>query len=70
MGQSEAARLREVEAAQGRLARGTYGVCEDCGEPIDPVRLDLVPEARRCAPDQEEYEHTRAQERTSLTLSP
>ena len=49
MGQSEAARLREVEEAQARLASGTYGICEDCGQPIDPVRLDLVPEARRCA---------------------
>ena len=40
--------LAEVEAAIGRLAEGTYGRCERCGEPISPARLEAMPAARRC----------------------
>jgi DnaK suppressor protein len=40
--------LAEVEAAVGRVVVGTYGVCEICGEPIDPDRLDARPTARTC----------------------
>jgi RNA polymerase-binding transcription factor DksA len=53
---ADAARLQEIEEANVRLTRGTYGVCEDCDEPVDPERLELVPEARRCAPCQEAHE--------------
>jgi len=38
--------LAEVEAALKRLDDGTYGVDEVTGEPIDPARLEAVPEAR------------------------
>lgn len=32
-----------------RLARnGTYGICESCGERIDPARLEILPEATLC----------------------
>lgn len=40
--------LKEVEAALGRVAGGTYGVCEVCREPIDPARLQARPTARTC----------------------
>jgi DnaK suppressor protein len=40
--------LVEVEAALARVAAGTYGVCEVCGEPITPERLEARPAARRC----------------------
>ena len=40
--------LSEVEAALKRMDRGTYGVCEDCGEPIPEVRLRALPWARFC----------------------
>jgi RNA polymerase-binding protein DksA len=40
--------LAEVEAALGRMDRGTYGVCEGCGEPIPEVRLEALPWARFC----------------------
>src|SRR5687767_58034 len=49
-------RLLEIEEALVRLTRGGYGDCEDCEEPIDPERLELIPEARRCAPCQEAHE--------------
>ena len=40
--------LAEVEAAIERLAAGTYGVCEQCGQPIAPARLEARPAARTC----------------------
>jgi RNA polymerase-binding transcription factor DksA len=41
-------RLADVEAALGRRAEGTYGVCESCGRPIAPGRLEARPAARTC----------------------
>jgi RNA polymerase-binding transcription factor DksA len=40
--------LAEVEAAIERLAAGTYGVCEQCGQPIATARLEARPAARTC----------------------
>ena len=40
--------LAEVEAARARLADGTYGTCERCGEPIGEGRLEARPTARTC----------------------
>lgn len=44
--------LREIDAALGRLDDGTYGVCEACGKPIAPERLQAIPWARLCIDDQ------------------
>jgi RNA polymerase-binding transcription factor DksA len=38
--------LAEIEAAIERIENGTYGIDEVTGSPIDPARLDAVPEAR------------------------
>lgn len=43
-----AAELSAVRAALQRIEDGAYGDCEDCGEPINPRRLDLDPTARLC----------------------
>lgn len=40
--------LSEVEAALRRMDRGTYGVCEHCGEEIPEARLRALPWARFC----------------------
>lgn len=40
--------LEEVEAALDKMARGTYGVCEKCGRPIDEERLEALPWATHC----------------------
>jgi DnaK suppressor protein len=37
--------LRKIEQALVRLDNGTYGYCEDTGEPIDLRRLDAQPTA-------------------------
>ena len=48
--------LREVESALARIREKTYGVCTDCGEPIDYARLKAQPAAARCVPCQERRE--------------
>jgi DnaK suppressor protein len=40
--------LDEVRRARQRLAEGTYGICEVCGEPIPGGRLEARPWATRC----------------------
>jgi RNA polymerase-binding transcription factor DksA len=40
--------LQEVEDALLKLGNGRYGVCENCGQPIDPVRLEAMPATRYC----------------------
>ena len=45
--------LREVESALKRVAGGTYGDCEGCGEEISPNRLKAIPWARYCLTCQE-----------------
>lgn len=41
-------RLADIAAALERLDVGTYGVCENCGEPIPAARLEARPYARTC----------------------
>jgi RNA polymerase-binding transcription factor DksA len=41
-------RRSEIEAALLKVETGGYGICERCGEPIDPERLQIMPEATMC----------------------
>lgn len=41
-------RLQAVEEALTEARRGRYGICERCGKPIDPERLEALPEATLC----------------------
>jgi len=49
-------RLSQVEEALERQRAGTYGICENCGRPIDPERLRARPEATLCIDCQREQE--------------
>lgn len=40
--------LQRIEAALRRCDDGSYGICFDCEEPIDPRRLELDPAATLC----------------------
>ncbi|HWG93227.1 MAG TPA: TraR/DksA C4-type zinc finger protein, partial [Mycobacteriales bacterium] len=40
--------LLQVERALGRLADGTYGACENCGNPIPKARLQAFPKGTLC----------------------
>lgn len=48
LGDAARTQLAEIEAARERIRAGTYGICEGCGEPIAPGRLEARPTARRC----------------------
>ena len=47
---------RRIDEARRALAAGRYGICVDCGRPIEPERLSAVPEAVRCIDDQRRFE--------------
>lgn len=51
------ARAHAAVEAASRLADGTYGICQACGQPIPPRRLQAVPLAAFCLPCQEVREH-------------
>jgi RNA polymerase-binding protein DksA len=40
--------LVQTEHALGRIAAGTYGRCENCGNPIGKLRLQANPRATLC----------------------
>ncbi|RMD87595.1 MAG: TraR/DksA family transcriptional regulator [Calditrichaeota bacterium] len=40
--------LYHIEQALERIENGTYGLCQECGEPIGRERLEAVPHARLC----------------------
>lgn len=60
------AELADVEHALSKFERGTYGLCEKCGEPIPLARLMILPEARYDAKHAAEIE---AHPRVGVTLS-
>ena len=41
-------RLDGIALALARMEAGSYGLCEDCGQAIAAVRLEVLPEAARC----------------------
>lgn len=40
--------LAEMERALEKYEAGTYGVCDSCGQPIEPARLEALPQANLC----------------------
>jgi DnaK suppressor protein len=40
--------MAEVEHALQKFEQGTYGKCDNCGKPIDPARLEALPQASLC----------------------
>jgi len=39
----------QIRAALARLDAGTYGLCQNCGQPIEEERLDILPLSTRCS---------------------
>ena len=50
------AKLRQIEDALYRVNSGTYGLCEECEEPIAEKRLERQPFATICITHAEELE--------------
>lgn len=42
------ASIEEIDVALARIDKGTYGVCERCGQPIPKERLKALPHASLC----------------------
>ncbi len=40
--------LAGIEHALKKFEEGTYGLCDVCGQPIDPARLEALPQASLC----------------------
>ena len=53
------AQLAIVKQALARMADGSYGLCDNCGESIGLSRLNARPEARPCIDCQTRLEKAR-----------
>ena len=53
-------KLESVNAALRAIDKGKYGICERCGQPIDPERLQIMPEATMCVTCKAQAERERA----------
>ena len=40
--------ISAVEHALSKFEDGTYGLCDNCGQPIPPERLEALPQASLC----------------------
>src|SRR3954468_5613583 len=40
--------LARTERALTKLDEGTYGICDNCGQPIAPARLEAMPDSVLC----------------------
>lgn len=49
-------KLTAVKQALRDLRRGNYGICDKCGQKIDPARLKAVPDAQYCLECEKELE--------------
>jgi RNA polymerase-binding protein DksA len=49
-------KLESIDAALRAIDKGLYGICERCGNPIDPARLEVRPDATLCLDCQREVE--------------
>ena len=48
LGNREKKLLSKIDYALGKLERGEYGICENCGEQISVARLEARPVAQFC----------------------
>lgn len=61
-------KLASIERALRAAEEGRYGICEVCGEAINPGRLEVMPHATTCVKCQEKRE--RLQCRRPITTFP
>ena len=41
-------KLQQLDEALQQVKQGMYGLCQRCGKPIDPARLEVLPETTFC----------------------
>ncbi len=54
--------LYHIDEALRRLTNNKFGNCIECGDPIDPARLEAVPHARMCIKCKEAEELRKSRE--------
>lgn len=64
-----AAEIGQVLAALRRIAEGSYGFCEDCGEEIDERRLQALPATPFCTGCQAAHEREHSARRRTRAVS-
>lgn len=52
----EQQQLQQIEAALQRIEDGVYGKCTECGDPIPPERLEILPYATLCVRCQSKHD--------------
>ncbi len=52
-------KLQSIDHALSILARDKYGICEQCGQPIEPERLKILPDTTLCVKCKSEMERMR-----------
>ena len=58
-----AQRRRQIESALEKMDRGEYGICENCGRPIAPERLEALPFVSLCIECQESSDRRESRQR-------
>ena len=58
-----AQRRRQIESALEKMGRGEYGICENCGRPIAPERLEALPFVSLCIECQESSDRRESRQR-------
>jgi DnaK suppressor protein len=58
--------MHEVESALAKVEAGSFGICEDCEEPIPQKPLDAIPWARLCVKCQSKAEAAMEREDTAF----
>lgn len=53
--------LTEVEKALQKMDNGTYGLCDMCNNPIDPARMEALPQAILCMNCRQKLKNAKAQ---------
>jgi len=48
LNEADRKKLLDIEEALERIEEGTYGICEECGEPISIKRLEVKPTSIYC----------------------
>jgi len=48
LNEADRKKLLDIEEALERIEEGTYGICEECGEPISIKRLEVNPTSIYC----------------------
>ncbi len=56
LGDRDRKKLSEIDLALERINEGSYGECEECGEPVAEKRLEVLPFTRVCVDCQSKFE--------------